>query len=546
MTDILLLQPPALKPAEPSLALGILLAHLRSHDIAATAIDANIEAYLYLLDGDRLQARIGDAADTTLHRALKHRAQSLERLRSAEVGTNFARYTTAVRYLNRLLAVWNGSDGQRLTLGDYQCPALSPFVPEDLAKAASGQYRSLFADYFHTDLMPRIRDAAPRVIAISINYIHQAIPAFELAGLIRRELPDVLLAAGGGLLTSWQAPLQGLNLQLPPFDHVVFGPGEGTLTALVRNAAPDAYYLTDSGSIDFVPDFSFAPIGQYLSPQPILPLTASRGCYWRKCKFCPEAATPTHPYRVFPTRELPGLMRLLANRYGVRHFQLTDNAVPVKSMKMLAERCNEMTGLHWFGFVRFEKVFEDMEFVRRLAASGCRMLQLGLETGSQRILDRLGKGVQLESAARILANLSAAGIATYVYILLGTPGETEADAEMTRAFLEAHAPEIGFLNISIMNLPRASDLLDNPEQYGIASSEPVAEASPLGLYQKFQPDNDWDRAAARRFLERRLLTSPAIRTIVNRNPPLFTSNHAIFFAEQALQADGAYRVLPES
>lgn len=531
MTDILLLQPPALKPAEPPLALGILLGHLRTRNIAAMAIDANLEAYLYLLDEKRLAARIGNTADTSLHRALKHRGQSLERVRSAAIGKNFARYTTAVNYLNRLLAVWNAENGERLTLGDYQCPALSPFAPEDLALAASGEFHSLFADYFRSDLLPRIRAAAAPVIAISINYIHQAIPAFELAGMLRRELPGVLLVAGGGLITSWQEPLTTLNLRLPPFDHVVFGPGESILAGLARGERPDTYDAADASCIDFVPDFSFAPIGQYLSPAPILPLTASRGCYWRKCKFCPEASTPTHPYRVFPTQDLPGLMRSLADQYGVRHFQLTDNAVPVKSMKMLAERCDDTTDLNWFGFVRFEKVFEDMDFVRRLAKSGCRMLQLGLETGSQRILDRLGKGVQLQSAARILTNLSAVGIATYVYILLGTPGETEEDAEMTRAFLEKHADKIGFLNISIMNLPRASDLLDNPEQYGIASSEPVPETNPLGLYQKFQPENDWNRAAARRFLDRRLLASPAIRTIVNRNPPLFTSNHAIFFTD---------------
>jgi hypothetical protein len=157
------------------------------------------------------------------------------------------------------------------------------------------------------------------------------------------------------------------------------------------------------------------------------------------------------------------------------------------------------------------------------------MLQLGLESGSQAVLDRLGKGVHLASVSRILANLATAGIASFVYIMLGTPGETEADAEQTLAFLELHAAEIGFLNLAIMNLPRASGLLDNPLQYGITTAEPVAADSPLGLYQKFHSDNDWNRAAARRFLEHRLLGSAAIRAIVNRTPPLFTSNHAVFF-----------------
>lgn len=540
MTDIVLVQPPALKPAEPPLGLAVLLAHLTAQGVSALAMDANLEAYLWLLDGDRLATRTRGQIDTSLQRALKHRDESLALVRSEAAGQNFARYATAVRYLNRLLAVWDASaGGERLTLGDYQFPDLSPFAPEDLERVASGAIQTLFAQYFHSDLAPRIVAAKPRIIAISINYIHQAIPAFELAGLLRRILPDVVLVAGGGLITSWQEPLRQLALRLPPFDHIVFGPGETTLTALAQGDAPSSYALKNASSIAFVPDFSFARFGEYLSPQPILPLTASRGCYWRKCLFCPEAASPVHPYRTFPPAALPALMRSVAEQYGIRHIQLTDNAVPVKMLKELAESGGELAGLSWFGFVRFEAVLEDEGFVRRLAKGGCRMLQVGLESGSQQVLDRLGKGVRLESAARILKNLAAAGIASYVYILLGTPGETEADAEMTLTFLEAHASEIGFLNISIMNLPRASGLLDNPEQYGIAASEPVSAAKPLGLYQTFQPENDWDRAAARRFLERRLLGSPLIRAIVKRNPPLFTSNHAIFFMEAVLAASSA-------
>ncbi len=262
----------------------------------------------------------------------------------------------------------------------------------------------------------------------------------------------------------------------------------------------------------------------------MLPLSASRGCYWQRCLFCPEAAAPVHPYTAARPAELPLMMRQLADDYGVRYLQLTDNAVPVNMLKALAEHADILTDLNWFGFVRFEPVLEDSVFVSRLAQSGCRMLQLGLESGSQSVLDRLGKGVRLESVARILANLSAAGISSFVYIMLGTPGETEADAEQTLAFLEQHAAEIGFLNLAIMNLPRASGLLDNPQQYGITSAESIEAGSPLGLYQKFDTENEWNRAAARRFLEQRLLGSATIRAIVNRTPPLFTSNHAVFFS----------------
>jgi hypothetical protein len=150
------------------------------------------------------------------------------------------------------------------------------------------------------------------------------------------------------------------------------------------------------------------------------------------------------------------------------------------------------------------------------------MLQLGLESGSQALLDRLRKGTDLKTAARILHLLHAAGIATYVYVLLGTPEETEADAAATLAFLEEHAAAIDFLNLAIMNLPRDADF---------AGTLPGAEweGDLLGLYRPVGAGGQ-GRAAARRFLDRGLLGSPAIRAIVNRTPPWFTSNHAPFFA----------------
>ncbi|MDA3903337.1 MAG: radical SAM protein [Desulfuromusa sp.] len=531
MIDILLLQPPALIPSEPPLSLAILRSALHTAGMSTEVLDANLDAYIYLLDEERLSGLAGKNPKTSISRALKHRQHSLDLLRSPGGATSFSRYSTAVRYLNLLLGLWSNSKDERLTLGDYQYKSYSIFNPEDLSLFSCGQARTIFYPFFETEILPKIAACHPQRVAISINYLHQVFPAFELAGLLRSHYPDLQLIAGGGLLTSWQEPLRQHNLTLPPFDFLVFGPGEASLVALAAQQVHTKPYLADASTINFMPDFSFAEINRYFSLQPVLPVSASRGCYWRKCLFCPEAAAPVHPYRSYHPDEFPDLLVQLSKRYAVNNFHLTDNAIPANILKSVAEQRDNLQHLSWFGFVRFESVLEDPDFVQQLAAAGCRMLQLGLESGSQTVLDNLGKGLKLASAVRILNNLAEAGIASYVYIMLGTPGETEVDAEMTLNFLEEHAQKIGFLNISIMNLPRGSELLDNPELYGIASSQLRDDGSPLGLYHTFHSTTDWNRAAARKFLNQRLLGSPIIRNIVKRNPPLFSSNHAFFFAQ---------------
>lgn len=518
--DLLLIHPPTAKPAEAPLAPAVLLGYLRRQGLAADALDANLGALLWLLEPQRLAATAGAAPPTALRRAIAHVPRALALLRSPAAADSFARYRSAVEDLNRALSAW-GSPQERLSLGDYVHAGLSPFAPADLERVAHGAEPTLFRAYFEQELLPQVHAHRPRCIGLSINYRHQALPAFELAGLLRRVLPEVVLVAGGGLISSWAQPLRQRAASLFPFDHLVTGPGEASLAALAAGTRPAAPLLVDAAASEFVPDYSFADPAAYLSPEPVLQLTASRGCYWARCRFCPEATAPTHAYRPYPATGLPMLLRQLATATGVRRFHFTDNALPPAALRALAGATPQLAGLSWHGFVRFEAALAEPELARALAAAGCRMLQLGLESGAQGVLDRLGKGTDLAVAARILENLHAAGIASYVYVLLGTPQESAAEAEATLAFLEAHARHIDFLNLAIMNLPRDADLPG-----ALPGAEWQEEA--LGLYRPVDAAGR-ERAAARRFLQQRLLATPAIRAIVRRTPPWFSSNHAPFF-----------------
>jgi hypothetical protein len=529
--DLLLVHPPAARPAEPPLGTAVLLSHLRRKGATAEAIDANLEAHLYLLDGDRLAAAAGPAPATALHRAMKSVPEALSFLRSSDAGRSFPRYTAAARRLNTALSAYRGAGGrERWTLGDYVHADLSEFSPRDLSLAASGKAGTLFSGYFRDALLPRVVRMRPRAVAVSVNYRHQVLPAFELAGMLRRRLPGVPVYGGGGMFTSWRRSLHGMGRSFLPFDRVGFGPGESALAAAAGGAPMDGGpFFEDGEAVEFFPDFGFAPLREYLSPEPVLPVTSTRGCYWRRCRFCPEAVAPVHPYRVSDAETLPALLRELSDRYGVRRFHLTDNAIPVSILRSMADAGSVLRGLSWHGFARFERALLDPEFASSLAAAGCSMLQLGLESGSQPLLDRMGKGTRVADAAAILSNLSRAGIAAYVYVMLGSPGETESDAERTRSFLAEHAGEIGFLNLSILNMPRDASWSGIAEGSAPREGGFNDEDEPLGLYRRVAASDGWGRAQARRFLQKRILGDPAIRAIAARTPPWFGDSHAFFF-----------------
>lgn len=522
--SVLLLQPPAIKPAGPPLGLAVLLGYLRRQGIEAKAVDANLAAYRYLLQPERLAAMAPASANTSLCRALKHAERSWSHLSSPAACNSFARYQSAVQHLNTALGGYRGLNGdERLTLGDYRHGGRSEFSLHDLQQLAAGETSTLFGVYFAEQLLPEVVARKPRLIALSINYRHQLLPAFELAGMLRRALPEVKLVAGGGMLTSWRGELEKANDSLAPFDHLIFGPGEESLLRLAKEDGHD-FFLEGTTCLSFKPDFSGLPPDDYLSPAPVLPVTASRGCYWKGCLFCPEAVAPTHPYRSCTPTEMPDLLLTLADRWQVRHFHFTDNALPVPVLQALAARRDELAKLSWYGFVRFEEALADFQLVAQLSAAGCRMLQLGLESGSQAVLDQLGKGTSVTTAAAVLNALHQAGIATYVYVMFGIPDETEEDRRATLRFLEEHAEAIGYLNLAIMNLPHQSELAAgrNP------AVETGGEKATRGLYLTGAAEKQ-RRSDARRFIQQELLASPPIRAIVNRTPPLFTSDHAFFF-----------------
>ncbi|MBI3978712.1 MAG: B12-binding domain-containing radical SAM protein [Chloroflexi bacterium] len=82
------------------------------------------------------------------------------------------------------------------------------------------------------------------------------------------------------------------------------------------------------------------------------------------------------------------------------------------------------------------------EVVRTLAEMGCFRLWVGSESGSQRILDAMGRGVTVEAVQAAIALLRRYDIESGMFIMLGYEGEEPADLEATVAHLKGARPDI--------------------------------------------------------------------------------------------------------
>lgn len=504
---ILLVHPPAAKACEAPGGMVRLAGALRRRGVFCPVWDANAEGQLALMAS--AARACGGTTDTWTRRASRQLAESCRSLRTWELYAHPDRYRRAVSALNRLLAAAAEPFRVRLTLADYQSDSLSPVRSADLLRAAAEPEANPFYRWFRERLPDILPETAVSHIGFSINYLSQALTAFAMIGLIRREYPFLRIVLGGGLVTSWLRNPARQRLFPGLVDVEIRGPGEEPLLALLDVGRDDEHNL---------PDLKGFPMDEYLAPGAILPYSTAGGCWWRGCSFCPESAE-ANPYRPLPPDRVREDLVILTAQQKPALIHFLDNALSPSLLKALAQH---PPGAAWYGFTRITPHLADRQFCVRLKESGCVMLKLGLESGDQAVLDALRKGIDVAVSAAVLKNLKAAGIATYVYLLFGTPAETPAAARRTRDFIAAHGEWIDFLNLALFNLPA-----DGPETEDLDTGE--FYAGDLSLYRPFVHPQGWNRGEVRRFLEKEFRRDTGIAAILRRTPPLFTSNHAPFF-----------------
>jgi Radical SAM superfamily len=499
---MLIIHPPLSKPCEPPAALAYLSAALARHDLSCTTCDMNIEGVQYILHTTT------GASDTWSARAFKHLDDNLATLKDKDSYGKFDRYSRATADINRVLEIAGKNFNLQLSLANYQDNGRSPLNSTDLRQSAADFRTNIFFPYFSDRLDELLQLEQHAHIGFSLSYLSQALCTFAMIGYLRAHHPEKIIVLGGGLVTTWLSNPGWRNPFADLVHHFIAGQGEKPLLHLLG---------TEQKTGHVRPSYGMLCTNPYLSPGFILPYATSSGCFWKKCTFCPETSE-NNPYRqVLPTTVTADLQWLTKATSPVL-IHLLDNAISPSTLRALSE---QPPGAPWYGFVRIDTLLANLDFCKRLRASGCVMLKLGLESGDQGVLDSMHKGTNLRQAAKVLENLHAAGIKSYVYLLFGTPSETRTAAERTRSFVEDHHQAISFLNLAIFNLPIGSAANGSLQVTDFYTGN-------LSIYRNFHHPLGWDRAEVRRYLHTTFKRSPKIAEILRKDPPIFTSNHAPF------------------
>ncbi|MEW5821477.1 MAG: radical SAM protein [Cyanobacteriota bacterium] len=527
----LLLFPPQWTPFSPPLSVPVLTAYLRANNIEVIQRDANIEFYNYILSKDFISG-VKNKVDTFMDRCnkllgasgnlyvLPEKAQIKYKVIQQlfkelepwwpELETNTERaikilktpdmfyqpllLAEAIFHLKYALqACGLAYFPSELHFNFYQHVNYKLSI-ESIKEAADDEESNIFLEYYNNTLLKDIIEINPDFVGISIGCNTQLIGGLTLARKIKALLPHAHVNIGGNSFTRL---LDIVDERPEIFDYftdsITYGEGEIALLTLVQaleknegiSNVPSIAYKKDNKTIINssrtpynlnnlpTPDFDGLDLSLYLGGDIIFPVQSSRGCYWQKCTFCDHDFG--NKYAIKTPSKMVKELKELSEKYNTKYFYFVDEAISPNYMKSLAKTINETKlDIAWYTCARAEIGF-DKETCETSSKAGLKMLLWGLESGSDRILDLINKGIKKDAYLETLKNTADAGVWNHAFFFFGFPSEELLEAMESINVLIKNKKIIHSYGMGPFTLGKYSPIAEHPEKYFISNIEPYDE-----------------------------------------------------------------------
>ncbi|MDO8869536.1 MAG: radical SAM protein [Methanobacteriaceae archaeon] len=337
--------------------------------------------------------------------------------------------------------------------------------------------------------------------------------ALKYVEMVKKILPESLTVIGGPHATFM--PLETLNSS-GDLDVVVMGEGEETMVDILdesfqevpqmdnvpgiffrdpqtRNikSTPERPLIKDLDSLPF-PARHLVPFESYAaSKEQTGGIITSRGCVY-SCNYCSSSLIMGKKFRSRSPDNVVDEIEELIDKYHIRDFGFMDDTFMLNK-----RRANDIAdeiktrGLD-VSFVASSRVDRvDPGLLQNLKSSGMKTIYYGVESGSQRILDLMKKGISLKNAENAVKIAKNAGLEVLTSFIIGYPGETKEDINKTIDFSIKLEPDYcqysiltPFPGTPIYNELKEKNLIDNEDWQEYTVLKPLLKYDQLGLNKK--------------------------------------------------------------
>ena len=333
----------------------------------------------------------------------------------------------------------------------------------DVGITCFGQYNSFNKDYdiFISDITSYILQQNPSAVSFYVlwHYFHIIL---RIAREIKSKNSTIITVLGGPHASSTAKEI--IESDIDYIDYVCAGEGEKTVvpffTKILHNGCttpfeipgvhyktPDGYYCSNSkvplDDIDNLPRWDHRLIGsiipenepKYTSETYYMPLDAGRGCPFG-CTYCVTSRVLDRTYRMKSADRIISDIKYYNDRYGIRSFNFSHDAFTVNN-KLVSNVCDKLLAekldIVWKCTTRLDCISE--ELIKKMMKAGLRGIEVGVETGSQRMQAIIRKNLDLEKSKKMISFLVNQGLDVSVFFMYGFPEENDDDINLTLNFM---------------------------------------------------------------------------------------------------------------
>lgn len=187
--------------------------------------------------------------------------------------------------------------------------------------------------------------------------------------------------------------------------------------------------------------------GAFFRKFPIAPIIITRGCPYQ-CTFCAGKVITGERIRKRSIESVINEIRLLYTDYGIREFHIIDDNFTqdkTYAKALLRELLRQDLDISWAtpNGIRMETL--DEELIKLMKESGLYLISLGIESGSDRVLQSMRKNITVKEIRERVGFIRKHGIDIAGFFIMGFPGETKEEIKQTmRLSLELDLIRVNF------------------------------------------------------------------------------------------------------
>jgi anaerobic magnesium-protoporphyrin IX monomethyl ester cyclase len=288
----------------------------------------------------------------------------------------------------------------------------------------------------------------------------------EMAKVIKEVCPSCKVVVGG-----WHASyLPDSVLENPEIDYAIVGEGERAMVELATQITKGS----NEQAIAEIPGVAFRFNGKivknppkliedidsipyparhllpmniydrrigYLKVEPVDVMNIQRGCPY-ECSYCETKKLWGSRCRAFSPRRVIAELEYMVEKFGSKGIYFIDDNFTINKERTI-EICHlikeRKLDIQWACDTRVDLLSADL--LKEMHEAGCRTIFFGIQSGSQRILDKLKTHTTREKIVEAFKLCRKADINIACSFMLGIPGETMADMQETYKFAKKLGPD---------------------------------------------------------------------------------------------------------